>query len=100
MQSPVTLYATLISPGVSLTHPFPARTLTDTSGVLRKSYIHVVQTSGYNPSVSTGATVIISGDGTLLKEGDGAYIHGETGEELKIENVGESVAEVLLFDVE
>ena len=35
-----------------------------------------------------------------LKEGDGAFIHGEAEKELKVENIGDSTAEILLFDVE
>ena len=35
-----------------------------------------------------------------LKEGDGAYISGNAGEDLVVENVGDKVAEILLFDVE
>ena len=34
-----------------------------------------------------------------MREGDGAYIFGE-GQEIKVENVGDIGAEVLLFDLE
>lgn len=102
VQSPLTLYSSLISPGVSLAHTFPTETFTSVNGSERKAYIHVVQTSGYNPSEATGATVTLSGEGTelTLREGDGAYIRGDAGAELKISNVGDRVVEVLLFDVE
>ena len=36
----------------------------------------------------------------MLREGDGAYIFTEPGEELTVENVGETDAEVVLFDIE
>ena len=64
------------------------------------------QTSGYNTGAAQGGAVKVSasgGDGTieqLFREGDGAYISGTTGKEIKVENVGDSVAEVLLFDLE
>jgi hypothetical protein len=35
----------------------------------------------------------------VLREGDGAYISGE-GKQIKVENVGDTSAEVLLFDLE
>jgi len=94
VQSPLTLYSTLLSPSKSLTHTIP-------TGV-SKGYIHVIQTSGYNPEASKGAEVKVSGDGVeqILKEGDGAYLYTSAGKELKVENVGGGVAEVLLFDLE
>ena len=98
VHSPLSLYATLLSPSKALPHTFPAAG----SGPARKVYIHVVQTSGYNPKEASGARVKVSGEGAEveLREGDGAYIMGEAGREMRVENVGESVAEVLLFDVE
>ena len=98
VHSPLSLYATLLSPFKALPHTFPSTG----SGSARKVYVHVAQTSGYNPKEASGAQVKVSGDGAEveLREGDGAYIMGEAGTEMKVENVGESVAEVLLFDVE
>lgn len=98
MHSRLSLYATLLSPSASLPHAFP----TDGPGALRKVYVHIVQTSGYNPEAAGGATVRVSGDGASveLREGDGAYIVGEAGKEMKVENAGDRVAEILLFDVE
>lgn len=95
MQSPLTLYASIVSPSTSLRHTFPAGT--------SKGYIHVIQTSGYNPKEASGNSVKVSGsNGTevVLKEGDGAYIAGTAGNEIKVENVGGNDAEVLLFDIE
>lgn len=101
--TPLNLFATLISPRTTLSHTF----LTTPDVKARKAYIHVVQTSGYNTKAATGASVKVSGLGddgkpleVLLKEGDGAYIFGEAGKEMKVENVGDKVAEVLLFDME
>ncbi|KAH9840005.1 pirin domain-containing protein [Rhodofomes roseus] len=98
VHAPLSLYATLLSPSKSLPHTFPAAS----SGPARKAYIHVVQTSGYNPKQASGARVKVSGDDAALelREGDGAYIMNEPGKALLVENVGDSVAEILLFDVE
>ncbi|PCH44477.1 RmlC-like cupin [Wolfiporia cocos MD-104 SS10] len=98
VHSKLSLYATLLSPSSALPHVFPK----EGDGELRKVYIHVVQTSRYNPGTPSGAQVRISGaDVTVdLREGDGAYIMGEAGTEMKVENAGDRVAEILLFDVE
>ncbi len=98
VHSPLNLHATLISPEKKLSHSFHS------SGVAqRKGYVHVVQTSGYNPKEASGAHVRLVGaeGGPLdLKEGDGVYIVANPGEELTMENVGDRIAEVLLFDME
>ena len=97
VHSPLNLYATLLSTGTKLSHAFQAR------GPQRKGYIHLVQTSGYNAEEATGAMVrIIGAEGgpVELREGDGAYIAASPGEELTVENAGDRVAEVLLFDME
>jgi hypothetical protein len=94
VQSPLTLYSTILSPSI-LPHTFPAGT--------SKGHIHVIQTSGYNPKAANGGSVKISGgDGVehVLREEHGAYISPATGKELKVENVGDRNAEVLLFDLE
>lgn len=98
VHSPLTLFASLISPGTTLAHTF-----LDGPDPYRKGYIHVVQTSGYNPSTPSGATVRVSdgkGKEALLKEGDGSYIQAESGDTLTVENIGDKVAEILLFDME
>jgi hypothetical protein len=53
--TPVTLSAALISPSSTIPHTFAT-----TKGII-KGYIHVIQTSGYNPGKSEGATVRIKG---------------------------------------
>ena len=89
VQSPLSLYASLLSPSASVSH------------VLKRSkaYIHVVQTSGYNTGKAAGASVRIPAS-EVLREGDGAYIIAGAGSKIFLENVGEGVAEVLLFDLE
>lgn len=94
VQSPLTLFSTLLSPGTTLPHTFEAGST--------KGYIHVIQTSGYNTGSAKGAAIKISGEGeqgTVLKEGDAAYISVNDAKELKVENVGDSVAEILLFEL-
>jgi len=59
----------------------------------------VVQRSGYNTGKATGATVQING-GLKLAEGDGAFAIAGDGEKIEVINIGNEVAEVLLFDVE
>jgi redox-sensitive bicupin YhaK (pirin superfamily) len=93
VQSPLTLYATLLGAGRNLTQAITGS----------KAYIHVVQTSGYNAGVASGAAIRVFGDAgveRVLKEGDGAYIHFDDAVDLRVENVGEITAEVLLFDLE
>lgn len=102
VQSPLNLFASLISPGVSLSHTFLSGPRKE-----RKGYVHLVQTTKYNtgPGLASGAAIRISSEGAeplVLKEGDGAYVFGEQGKVMTVENIGENgkVAEVLLFDIE
>ena len=95
VQSPLTLYATLLGQKKSLKKPL----------IGKKGYIHVVQTSGYNEGQSKGANVKIAsskgGEELTLGEGDGAYVYvGNSGNVLEVENVGDRVAEVLVFDLD
>jgi hypothetical protein len=96
VHSPLSLYATLLSPSNTLTHTTPTS----------KAYIHVIQSSGYNPEKATGATIrVSSGDGSnalVLKEGDGVYVYMQKDgqRELQVANEGDRAAEVLLFDVD
>jgi len=85
------LYATLLAPGKSLEHKLG----------MSKGYIHVIQTSGYNTGSSKGNKIKVNG-GLELSEGDGAFVTptGEGAETIKVENIGEGEAEVLLFDLE
>lgn len=103
VQSPVALSATLLSPSSTLTHVLPAGTTSEGAATPeRKVYVHVIQSSGYNPKAAGGSSIKVTGSGAevVLKEGDGAYVLGAEGAELKFENTGDLVAEVLLFDVE
>ncbi|KAI0048760.1 pirin domain-containing protein [Auriscalpium vulgare] len=97
VHAPLSLYATLLSPEHSLQHTVEA------AGASRKAYVHVVQTSGYNPDKAGGATVKVSSAGAedvVLREGDGVYVDNASGAVLEVANVGDGVAEVLLFEME
>lgn len=92
------MYAALIHPGISVVHT-PVG-----NGRTKKGYLHVVQKSGYNPGPATGVILRVGshagGPQVELREGDGAYLSYEPGAELRLENDGQGIAEVLLFDLE
>jgi quercetin 2,3-dioxygenase len=93
VHSPLTFYATLLSPEKSLTQ--------DLRG--KKGYVHLVQTSGYNPGQANGGKIkIFGGEGVeaTLREGDGAYLYMGDDKKVTIENTGDRSTEVLLFDLE
>ncbi|KAJ7608972.1 RmlC-like cupin domain-containing protein [Roridomyces roridus] len=94
VQSPLTLYATMLSEGKSLKQGIKGS----------KGYLHVVQTSGYNTEAASGAAIRVlgaPGAEVELREGDGAYLFfDKSGGDLTIENIGGKTAEVLLFDIE
>ncbi|KAI0272426.1 pirin domain-containing protein [Gloeopeniophorella convolvens] len=96
VQSNVALWATLLSPERSISRAMPS------SAGERKAYLQVVQTSGFNQAGARGAhvRVKIGSQSVEMKEGDGAFVHASPGEALHMENLGSSVAEVLLFDVD
>jgi hypothetical protein len=68
----------------------------------RKAYIQLVQTSGFNQRAAQGAHVRVEiGDQSVeMREGDGVFVHAAPKEELRMTNLGSSVAEILLFDVD
>lgn len=94
VHSPLSLYATLLSPSRSLAQTFSPST--------SKAYIHIVQTSGYNTGKASGAQVKVRvGDSEVVfREGDGGYILAEAGKDITVDNVGDKVAEILLFEME
>lgn len=93
-----TTYASIVSPSSTVSHSFPAPADGED---FRKAYIHIVQTSGYNTkaSLATGALVRVNG-GLELGEGDGAFALGVEGDSLELENISETPAEILVFDLE
>jgi len=88
IHSPLTVFASLLSPSKTLTH---------TMGT-GKLYIHNIQKSGYNTGPATGSHLKINGS-SELREGDAVYGTGKAGETITIENVGSTPAEFLVFDV-
>lgn len=92
VHSPLDVFATILSPTVSLSH----------TAKRTRVYAHLIQRSGYNTAVATGATVKIEvgGDSVQLREGDGVYITLTPGSKVDLQNVGEEDSELLLFDTE
>ena len=90
VHSALTMYASLIEKGLKLERDMKSK----------KGYVHVAMTSGYQEGPGEGAAVrLASGAETvILREGDGAYLAGKG--ELVVENVGESRAEVVVFELE
>jgi hypothetical protein len=96
VHSPLYMFATVLELGKSVKHTLKK----PKDGVeLRKGYVHVIQTSGYNKGAATGNIVSVN-DELKLAEGDGAFITGPEGGEITITNVGSSSVELLLFDLE
>lgn len=89
----VFVFASILSPSAVVTQAYPA------NSVERKTYIHVVQTSGYNTGPATGARIKVNG-GLELGEGDGVFATGGDGDKIEIESVGDKPAEFLLFEIE
>jgi len=92
----LSVYASILSPGKSLTHTFPAP---GAGQPARKAFVHLIQTSGYNHKQANGAQVKLNG-GLELREGDGSFAAAPEGEKIEIENNGDRDAEVLVFDLE
>lgn len=98
VHSDLTMYATIVSPSTTLSHTLPTSDITS-----RKAYIHLIQTSGYNPGQANGAQIRLrsaSGESLVLREGDGAYIMGDSAGTFEVQNEGDRAAELVLFDLE
>ncbi|KAL7421386.1 hypothetical protein Q5752_004271 [Cryptotrichosporon argae] len=101
-------YASLLTPGASVAHTLKPRlkttpSLASPSGKL--FYAQLVQTSGYNTRAARpdGAKVAleVAGKSQVLGEGDGWFVSGtQTGDEVRIANVGDKVAELVLFEMD
>lgn len=96
IQSDVALWATILSPNRTISRDMPS------SEGERKAYLQVVQTSGFNKGPGQGAhvRVEIGNQSVEMREGDGAFVHAAPKEELRMTNLGNCEAEVLLFDVD
>lgn len=92
------MYASIISPSTTLPY-----TLSTSDVTPRKAYVHLIQTSGYNPGEPDGAQIKLksaSGESLVLREGDGAYIMGDSGATFEVQNEGDRTAELVLFDLD
>lgn len=88
--SDVSMFASILSPGKSVTHDIVVEGE-------RKIYAQLVM-SGRTQPKSGGASIKI-GD-VVLEEGDGAFISGAKGPgKIEVESVGAKPAEFLLFDM-
>jgi len=96
IQSDVTLWATVLSPNSTVSRDMPSQ-----KGE-RKAYLQLLQTSGFNQGTARGAHIRVQvGDQSVeMREGDGTFVHAAPKEELRVTNLGDSVAEILLFDVD
>ncbi|KAJ6621499.1 RmlC-like cupin domain-containing protein [Mycena sp. CBHHK59/15] len=92
LQSPLTLYATLLSDSESLNQTIKGSK--GTSTLCRQR----IQRQGCDRCCHQGHRGI--GIEVELKEGDGAYLHFDKGGELTVENTGDKMAEVLLFNLD
>ena len=91
MHSDLSMSASILSPGKSVTHDLVAEGD-------RKVYVHVVMSGRKQPAEGEGARVKV-GD-VELGEGDGAFVRGATGPgSVSVESVGKTAAEFLLFDM-
>ncbi|WWC64266.1 uncharacterized protein I303_106876 [Kwoniella dejecticola CBS 10117] len=105
IHAPLHFFASLLSPSKSVTHTL----LPSINGkATKKLYIQLIQSSGYNTESAAkdgknGPLVQISSGAQSAKlgEGDGVFItSGKTGEEVIIENVGNRVGEVVVFEMD
>ncbi|KAJ3006922.1 hypothetical protein HKX48_009410 [Thoreauomyces humboldtii] len=101
VHSPITMFASILTPSKTITHTFPKST--------PKAYIHNIMVGGYRgPNVAAGDKFEDGGarlkleNGLVLEEGDGAFVEIAEGEgnEFKFENVGAKDAEFILFELE
>ncbi|KZV60164.1 pirin domain-containing protein [Peniophora sp. CONT] len=92
VHSPLSLFATILSQGKIVSQKVERS----------KAYVHLIQTSGYNPGEPEGASVklTVAGKEQTLREGDGLYVHFSQCTEVSVENVGDRTAEIVLFDLE
>ena len=85
-------YATILSPGKSLSYTFQGDSA-------RLGYIHLAQMSGYNPGKETGGATVDVG-GNEIREGDGVFVKGgKSGDTIEFENIGDVDAEFVWFDM-
>ncbi len=98
------MFASILEPGKSVTHTVSAPYTANPTTENKKVYVHVIQTSKYNPKTALthadAAKVKINGE-NVLGEGDGAFVEGgKAGDGLVLESVGGSNAEVVVFEMD
>ena len=90
IHGPLAMFASILEPNQSVKHVFKRS----------KGYVHLImRTTDGTCAVNT--VQLRLGTETILREGDGAFIHcSQSNGELTIDNVGSSNAEFLLFDLD
>ncbi|TFY81109.1 hypothetical protein EWM64_g2907 [Hericium alpestre] len=98
VHSYVSLWATVLLPGAKLSRKFPSFG----AGPKKKAYLQIVQNSGFNQGQARGGSAVLEIDQhkAVFREGDGAFVYGEEGSELQVENTGKTAVEILRFDVQ
>jgi len=98
IHSDLTFFATIIKPYSIVAKPFETKT--------NKAYVHLImskyrQPGQSPPSTSAKINVTIGDEQLSLVEGDGAFIEfdNKDSKEIKVENVGESHGELVLFEM-
>jgi quercetin 2,3-dioxygenase len=89
LQADLSMDASILSPGKTVEHELVAEGD-------RKVYLHVVMTDRKQPAEG-GAKIKVGG--TVLGEGDGAYVEVKGPGKVTVESVGDKKAEFLLFDL-
>jgi redox-sensitive bicupin YhaK (pirin superfamily) len=90
LHADLSMDASILSPGKSVTHDFVAEGK-------RNVFVHLIMSGKKQPK--TGGAKIRVGD-VELGEGDGAYITNATGPgKIEVESIGDKPAEFLLFDM-
>ncbi|KAI5479225.1 pirin domain-containing protein [Pseudohyphozyma bogoriensis] len=99
IHSPLTLYASILQPGSTVTHKFSADTK-------RKGLAQLIQRkAGYRPPTvdapagSPTITVEVAGKIQVLQEGDGVYLDAMAGQEVTFQSTGGADAEFVFFDL-
>ncbi|EIW67146.1 hypothetical protein TREMEDRAFT_34070 [Tremella mesenterica DSM 1558] len=109
VHAPLHFFTSLLSPKADpVTHTVLPRFNPVEGSTDKLVYLQVVQSSGYSIEASkkdgSGALIKVIGNNgqeTILGEGDGVFVDGAVeGDVVKVENIGEKVAEVILFDMD
>lgn len=104
VHSPLHAFISVLSPETTLKHTLHPTLKGEGEKLF---YAQLIQSSGYNEAAAKrdGSTTLIkitNGENSVqLGEGDGVFVRGaETGDEFKIENLGDKRGELILFEMD